>query len=212
MILFDLNPTENCIAYEALQISNLNRQYDFLESIVPVALDVNRPYLSQTLIKAFNYHAIVCLHSDAGQIRRCEVELGNNQKAHKPPRMIRVQALLDDFVNDVNYNMSSMDPVFLASWALWRLNWIHPFVNGNGRTARIVAYYIICVRAGGIIKGFPSLPELLRQHRGEKDDPYVAALQAVDQSLSKGSLDIEPVVSLVSDLLNKQLSSESDYS
>ncbi|MEX1365172.1 MAG: Fic family protein [Nannocystaceae bacterium] len=26
-------------------------------------------------------------------------------------------------------------------YTLWRLNWIHPFVEGNGRTARAACYY-----------------------------------------------------------------------
>ncbi|WP_346892929.1 Fic family protein [uncultured Roseibium sp.] len=188
-------------------MSNLKRQYDFLVSIVEASIATNRIYVSQTVLKAFNYHAIVCLHSDAGQFRRCAVNLGNADDAHKPPMWIHVQALMDDFVNQININISNADPVVLASFALWRLNWIHPFVNGNGRTARLTAYYILCMRAGGMIKGSNTLPELLSRKRGEENDPYVRALKEVDASFKNGELDLSPLHQLVSELLNEQLES-----
>ncbi|MEM9600274.1 MAG: Fic family protein [Pseudomonadota bacterium] len=208
MILFDLTQSEANPAYQKLQVSNLDRQYDFLRSIVDASIEMERPYLSQAVIKAFNYHAIVCLHSDAGVFRRSEVKLSDQPDAHKPPMSIYVQGLVDDFVNQVNYNLQSTDSVTLATWALWRLNWIHPFVNGNGRTARLVAYYIICIRAGGMIKGQPSLPELLREHRNTPDDPYVAALRAADRSLINGRLDLKPLHDFVTNCLGKQLASQ----
>ncbi|MEE4014246.1 Fic family protein [Roseibium sp. FZY0029] len=208
MILFDLDPTEYSPNYQALQVSNLKRQYDFLKSIVEASIATNRIYVSQTVLKAFNFHAIVCLHSDAGQFRRCEVNLGTAKDAHEPPMWIYVQALMDDFVNQINTNIATADPVVLASFALWRLNWIHPFINGNGRTARLTAYYILCMRAGGMIKGATTLPELLRRHRGEKADPYVAALKLVDAGYKVGKLDLTPLHNLVSELLSEQLDSE----
>jgi len=201
VILFDLDPT-----YQALQVSNLDRQYDFLRSIVHASLATNRKYVSQTVVKAFNYHAIVCLHSDAGQFRKCEVSVG----PYTPRPWIHVQALMDDFVNQINVSFESSDPVVLASWALWRLNWIHPFINGNGRTARLACYYILCMRLGGMIPWTISLPELLRLNRNEPDDPYVAALRLVDASYDEGNLDIGPLHSLVSSLLDEQLASTLD--
>lgn len=203
MILFDLSPTENDPAYQALQVSNLNRQYDFLRAIVEASLSTNRAYLSQTVIKAFNYHAIVCLHAGAGEYRPCQVKVGEYQ----PPDWIHVQALMDDFVNMINRAWENADPVTLASFVLWRLNWIHPFVNGNGRTARITAYYILCLKAGGMLPGTEPLPELLRRDRYKPDDPYVAALKKVDASLEAGNFDLKPLHELVSSLLDEQLAS-----
>lgn len=210
MILFDLDPTEYNPSYQALQISNLDRQYDFLRSIVDASLATNRIYVSQAVLKAFNFHAIVCLHSDAGNFRKCEVNLGDAPDAHEPPMWIHVQALMDDFVNQINTNLLHADPVVVASYALWRLNWIHPFINGNGRTARLAAYYILCMRAGGMIKGTVSLPELLRKDRGTENDPYVEALRELDASHKAGALKIEPLHKLISDLLEEQLATTED--
>ena len=204
MILFDLDPTEYDPTYQALQVSNLDRQYAFLRSIVDASLATDRIYVSQTVLKAFNYHAIVCLHSDAGNFRQCDVKIGNGE-FHKPPIWIHVQALMDDFVNQINTSLADADPVVLASYALWRLNWIHPFINGNGRTARITAYYILCMRFGGMLSGTISLPELLRRDRDKENDPYVSALRQVDQSLKDGKLDLGPLHKLISELLDEQL-------
>lgn len=207
MILFDLDPTEYDPTYQALQVSNLNRQYDFLRSIVHASIATNRIYVSTAVLKAFNFHAIVCLHSAAGEFRQCPVHIGDG-KGHKPPQWIFVQALMDDFINQINTSISNADPVLLASFALWKLNWIHPFVNGNGRTARLVAYYILCLKFGGMIAGAPSLPELLRRERGQPNDPYVLALQAVDKSYKdKGVPDLAPLHSLLESLLTEQLQS-----
>ena len=98
--------------------------------------------------------------------------------------------------------------MLLATYALWRLNWIHPFVNGNGRTARIVAYYILCLKFGGMLGGAPSLPELLRRDRNKEDDPYVTALKKADQGYkNKESNFLAPVHELVSRLLEEQTAS-----
>lgn len=201
MILFELiGGTEDHPAYQALEISNGNRQYDFLHSIVVAALEVGRPFLSQTIIKALNYHAITCLHTHAGEYRPCAVNVGS----YVPPAHFRVQAQMDDFVNELNRRWhDDSDAVVLASFVLWRINHIHPFINGNGRTARAACYFVLCVAAGGWLPGEKILPELLRASRPD----YVAALQLVDQSFLAGKLDLKPLHSLLSKLLSEQLES-----
>lgn len=200
MILFEAcNQREDHQAYQNLSVSNLNRQYDFLRSVVQAALEVEKPFLSQVVIKALNFQAITCLHTNAGEYRPCEVKVGE----YKPPQHFRVQALMDDFVNMVNRNWDSTDPVSLAAYVLWRLNWIHPFINGNGRTARVTCYYVLCLAVGGWLPGTIILPELIRQNRAE----YVVALQAVDASYNAGALDLAPLHTLLQRLIQEQLAS-----
>jgi Fic family protein len=114
-----------------------------------------------------------------------------------------VPALMDDFVNQVNRNWGTADPVVLATYVLWRLNYIHPFINGNGRTARAACYFILCIAAGGWLRGDTILPELIRQNHNE----YTAALVAADQSLATGTFDMSILHAFVSRLLNEQLMS-----
>lgn len=199
MILFELTGSEQHPAYQALEISNGERHYSFLQSIVAASLEVGRPFLSQYVVKAINYHAIACLHTNAGEYRPCEVVVGT----HEPPQHFRVAALMDDFVNMVNRRWEAEDPVALAAYVLWRLNFIHPFINGNGRTARATSYFVLCMKAGGWLKGDVILPELIRQNRAE----HVEALRLADKSYSVGKLDLTALHDLMVRLLKQQLES-----
>ncbi len=150
MILSELvRGNEDHPAYRALEVANGGRHYDFLQSVVETAVAVGKPFLSQTVVKAINYHAIACLHPYAGEYRPCAVTVGD----HDPPDHYRVNALMDDFVNEVNRYWNDWDEVSLAAYVLWRLNWIHPFINGNGRTARAACYFVLCVKLGGWLPG-----------------------------------------------------------
>lgn len=199
MILYEILGTEESAIYQDLQISNNIRQYDFLRSIVGASLAVQRPFVSSHILKALNFQAITCLHTNAGEYRPCPVTVG----IYNPPEHYRIQALMDDFVNVVNRNWESGEAVALATFVLWRLNHIHPFINGNGRTARAVSYFVLCLKANQWLPGVTILPELLRRER----DRYVAALQVADASLSVGALNLEALHALVSELLKEQLDS-----
>ncbi|MNL29600.1 Fic/DOC family protein [compost metagenome] len=113
---------------------------------------------------------------------------------------------MDDLVNMVNVNWNSADPIYIASFVLWRLNHIHPFINGNGRTARAACYFILCARAGNWLPGDVILPELLKRNR----DEYVAALRHADASIGVGELDLSMLHALIERLLLEQLQSSSN--
>lgn len=198
MILSELcNHNEAHPLYKQMEIANGNRQYDFLRSVVQISLTAGRPFLSQHVIKALNFQAITCLHTNAGEYRPCPVSVGD----YTPPAHYRVGALMDDFINSVNRTWDLTDEVSLATLVLWRLNHIHPFINGNGRTARAASYFVLCLKAGGWLPGEIILPELLRRDR----DQYVVALKRGDESFEAGALDLTELHALISTLLDEQL-------
>ena len=196
MILSDILDGEGHDAYQALVLRNLARQYDFLRSIIGTAVEVDF-HLSSTIIKALNYHAIACLHDSAGAYRPHDVTVGD----HRSPHHTRVPALMEEFINRVNRHWNESDAVFLAAFCLWRLNYIHPFVNGNGRTARALCYYVICVKMGGELTGDPILPERILMNR----DEYVSILQETDRSLN-----LVPLQKFLMRLLSEQLDESSN--
>lgn len=55
MILFELTNSEQNPVYQELAVSNGNRQYDFLRSIVHAAVAIQRPFLSAHIIKALRF-------------------------------------------------------------------------------------------------------------------------------------------------------------
>ena len=175
MNLSELQGGEANPIYQKVEAENNARHYGFLASMIQAAISSDKTWLSESLIKAINFHAIVGLHDQAGQYRSLEVSVG----PYHPPESYRVAPLMEDFVNTVNRNWETATPLDLATWALWRLNNIHPFVNGNGRTARAVCYYIVCVKVGGLLRGSPILPEALRQQPVRSE--YIWALKRADQ-------------------------------
>lgn len=197
MILFEITRSESNPIYQQLAIENGLRQYDFLKSVVNASVALNRAFLSEHVLKALNFQAITCLHTNAGEYRPCDVTVG----AHKPPESYRVKALMEDFVNEVNRAWQTTDPVFLACYVLWRLNYIHPFINGNGRTARAACYFVLCMTAGQWLPGTTILPELIKNQRAQ----YVAALQAADASLATGTLNLGQLHALITQLIQQQL-------
>src|SRR6516164_3722801 len=105
---------------------------------------------------------------------------------HRPPHFKDVPNEMDRFFSVIHENWTIMDdPTTLPAYALWRLNWIHPFVEGNGRTARAACYYLICARSGGLLGGRKIVPERIRENRS----PYYGALQAADRGWEMGNLD-----------------------
>jgi len=180
-----------------MAIANVDRQFSFLQSLVLAALGSNQHFISDTILKALNFHAIACLHTSAGMFRPCKVTVG----AYEPPREFQVPGLMENFINSVNRAWETADPVSLAAFILWRLNHIHPFINGNGRTARAAAYFALCVKLGGWLPGTPILPARLKIN----DPEYLAAIRAADASIANGGLDLSELHKLIGRLLQEQL-------
>ena len=196
MDLFELvGRNEQHPIYQSMASANNDRHYDFVFSVVEAAIALKRPLLSESLIKAINFHAIVGLHHEAGQYRSHPVIVGE----YSPPSYFRVEPLMNELVNELNWKWESTEAVDLAAYTLWRINNIHPFVNGNGRTARAVCYFILCVKFGGLLPGQVILPESLRQEP-IRSSLYIPYLQAADRG------DPEPLTDLIRALLFQQVS------
>ena len=164
MVLFEFaGRSEENPSYHDLSMENLRGQYHFLQSVIAASINSGWNKVSSGLIKSLNHHAIACLHVNAGEYRPCDVDVGD----FEPPPHYLVPELMNEFVNTLNRNWDRSDGIVLGSFALWKLNHIHPFINGNGRTARALCYYIICVKAGRILPGNRILPQLLRDRRDE---------------------------------------------
>ena len=181
--------------YQRVEAANGSRHYGFLLSMIVSAIDSGQVWLSESLIKAINFHAIVGLHPDAGQYRSYQVDVGGG---YSPPPFYRVQPLMEDTVNSINRSWESINAAHLAAFGMWRINQIHPFVNGNGRTARAVCYFILCAKIGGPLPGKTILTEMLRVEPGRSR--YIEALKAADRNH-----DLSSLTALVEEFLDDQL-------
>ena len=102
----------------------------------------------------------------------------NGQVVFRPPVSVEVPFLIKDFFTWLNSaETEELHPIFKAAITHYYLVYIHPFVEGNGRTARAFATLVL-YNAGYDFKRFFSLEEYF-----DSDvDAYYQALLSVQQS------------------------------
>ena len=101
----------------------------------------------------------------------------------------------------VNQKWNSLLPADLAAYVMWRINWIHPFFGGNGRTARSASYLVLCAKLGFLPAGKETIPELIAANR----EPYYEALRSADAAWAQGILDVSAMRKVICDALAEQL-------
>jgi Fic family protein len=101
----------------------------------------------------------------------------------------------------VNEHWDGSSPLHLGAYPMWRLNWIHPFADGNGRTSRIVSYIVLSIRAGAVLPGTPTIPDQIVENRA----PYFEALDGADMAWKEDRLDVSKMEDLLAALLARQL-------
>lgn len=154
--------------------------------------------LTPDLIRETQRLAVNQIYRCAGHFRDQPVEIQG--VVHRPPDHTDVLGLVDQMCDYVRDNWEQT-PIHLASYLMWRMNWIHPFMGGNGRTARAISYLVLCARLGFVLPGTKTVPDLIVENR----EPYFLALQSADQSWQQGHLDLSAMEGLLSGLLATQL-------
>ena len=183
--------------YDRLQEQNLNRQYELLTNCIEIGLMRGPVGFDKYLLWALNHVAVANISQFGGRFRKEPIYVGN----HKPPHFNDVDDWMDRFIATIQENWFIWTPTELAAYVLWRLNWIHPFTEGNGRTARATCYFLLCVRSGALLKGRKIVPEQIRESRAE----YESALKAADQAWDAGHLDFSEMEDYLAGLLQAQL-------
>ena len=78
---------------------------------------------------------------DAGRYRRVQVMIKGS--SYMPPQPFMVPKQMEDFFIWYETNKNSLHPIVLAAELHERLVTIHPFIDGNGRTSRLVMNLIL---------------------------------------------------------------------
>jgi len=189
---------DNAALYTRVQEQNLLRQYDLLSNCVEIGLEKGIEAFDKYTLWALNYAAVANIAQFGGRYREEPIYVGN----HTPPHFKDVPELMDRFFSLIHENWTIVEhPTALPAYALWRLNWIHPFIEGNGRTARAACYYLICMRQRRMLGGRKIVPERIRENRA----PYYAALRAADNAWDAGHIDVSELSSYLEQLLKGQL-------
>jgi Fic family protein len=104
----------------------------------------------------------------AGKYRKGAVMISGSK--HNPPEAIEVPRLMQNFVDWIKRNTGKLHPMELAAIAHHKITHIHPFVDGNGRTARLLMNLLL------MQNGYP-LVVILKNDRKK----YYAALDKADR-------------------------------
>jgi Fic family protein len=175
------------------------RQYDAAIGAIQQAIDRKAFKLRPSLIQTLHREALSGISSFAGNWRPAGVAIEGSK--HTPVGAHLVAELVEDMCEYVNESWERNTGIHLAAYVMWRLNWIHPFADGNGRTSRIVSYVVMSIRVGTVLGGTPTIPEQIVANR----QPYFDALDAADGAWKEGILDVSRMEGLLSQLLANQL-------
>ena len=150
-------------------LNNLNKYSDEIitkNTILSVHKD-----LTKDLLKNPEYE---------GKFRDTRVFIGNlhTQKINYiPPDAYKVPGLIDELLDWLNNSTDEMYPVIIAGILHYELVRIHPFIDGNGRTSRLMATLILSIHKFNIDNYF-TLDEYYNQDR----QAYVDALKSADKN------------------------------
>jgi Fic family protein/predicted XRE-type DNA-binding protein len=106
---------------------------------------------------------------NAGKYRTHQVFITGTE--YLPPEASKVPEMMMEFISELNDKGRKLHPVMLAAFAHKRLVDIHPFTDGNGRTARLLMNLILVNKGYQIV----SIPPILRTE-------YIGALIAAQRS------------------------------
>ncbi len=188
----------------AREAANAVAQFDAVLELIDEAVRSSRPFrLRPSTILHLHRIAMDGVHPMAGTFRNTPV--GIEGSCHQPPREYLVANLVEEMCDWIEERWSE-SAVRLCSYIMWRLNWIHPFADGNGRTARAVAYLVLCARSGFSLPGQKTIPEQIAEDR----KPYYNALEALDRDAAQEVLDLSAMETLLTDCLQQQLKSAFD--
>ncbi|HVV93016.1 MAG TPA: Fic family protein [Hyphomicrobiales bacterium] len=179
-----------------IQAQNLVRQYQLLLNCIEIGLRKGAVAFDKYMLWALNHVAVANISQFGGRFREEPIYVGD----HKPPHFKEVGDWMDRFISTVQENWYIWSPAELVPYGLWRLNWIHPFIEGNGRTVRATCYYLLCVRSGALLPGRKNLPERIRESR----EGYEQALRAADRAW-EGHLDFTEMEDYLAALVEAQL-------
>ena len=110
--------------------------YEALEYLYSLVEKDNSQNISEYLIR--NLHKLVTAETDkewAGNYRNSNVIIVGSE--HTPPDAFEVSIVMGDLIKWLRGNQKKLHPIELAAIFHHKLVFIHPFFDGNGRTARL---------------------------------------------------------------------------
>ncbi|HUD45151.1 MAG TPA: Fic family protein [Patescibacteria group bacterium] len=161
------------------EIINYNKALDYIEKYP----HEDKESISEDLIKKLNAIILQDIKDQAaGHYRTGQVIVGD----YLPPKHTQVPALMEEFVNWIqNPEPQNLSPILYTGIAHYQLVAIHPFVDGNGRTTRVLTTLML-KQNGYDMTSFFALESYYNRNR----KAYYEALNSADKYRIEGKPDL----------------------
>jgi len=173
------------------EIHNLKQAYDTIASInAESSFALSESFIKEihkTVTNKLNYDSCV-----PGSYRNHIVKVGDKQHGgvDTPPKCLKdIQNLMSEYVKWFNSDIvGRLSPIIRSAIAHFYLALIHPFADGNGRTARLVEAAIL------MESGIKYLPVMLSNYYYKDIDEYFISISLSRKSKTN---DITPFIKFV---------------
>ncbi|UZO81163.1 Fic family protein [Aquimarina sp. ERC-38] len=158
---------------DSLEVKNLGIAFDFLYKIVKDDVEITEHHLKQI-------HSLIIGNEESlnpGNYREIGVIISGSE--HRPPEPFEVPIKMRELFDWIHENAAE-NPLIVGAIAHHEMVKIHPFKDGNGRTARLLLNLIL------LKNGFP----ICNIRRDERPD-YYNALSLADEG------EYEPIIEVV---------------
>lgn len=122
---------------DTVEVKNLGIAFDFFYELAQENTPITENYIKQM-------HQLVVgndLYVNAGNYRNVGVVITGSE--HTPPEPFEVPFKMQELIAWLNENFEHENPVILAAVIHHEMAKIHPFADGNGRTARLLLNLIL---------------------------------------------------------------------
>ncbi len=123
---------------EIFEVVNHKKAYDFIKARI-----AGEEPLTESTVK--DIHSILMENIFAGGFYR-NVNVRITGAAHTPPAPDEAYRQMKNFFADLSWRYKD-DPITLAAWTHAEFVRIHPFIDGNGRTSRLLMNYQLLANA-----------------------------------------------------------------
>ncbi|WP_315121199.1 Fic family protein [uncultured Clostridium sp.] len=160
---------------EHLEVINHKEAIDYIDDIVSSDIDI-----SERVIKNLHYIILKSIdNKNAGEYRKSNVLISGSR--HKPVEHFLVPEKMQELIDWYKENKSKMHPIQLAAMFHFKYVYIHPFIDGNGRSARLLMNLIL------MRNGYP-----ITVIKTENRDEYMKSLEKA--SLQEDATDFIKIV------------------
>lgn len=142
-------------------------------------------FINEFINEKLDFKFIIDLHtimtnkteaeSCAGDFRKKEVFVTDHidgEIAHIPPDFSEVEQMMKDLCLFINNDDEFIHPIIKASILHFMIGYIHPFLDGNGRTARALFYWYLIKKDYSLIKSI-SISKVILESRTQYDKAFL---------------------------------------